>query len=55
MNVYIAERKYDYEGFEIIGVFQSNEDAEKACKEDVDGQGNQRGDDYGIEKFELSV
>ncbi|MGB5217368.1 MAG: hypothetical protein WBN66_03620 [Smithella sp.] len=36
MDVFIAQRHFDYEGFQILGVFELREDAERACKDDAD-------------------
>lgn len=33
-SVFVAERGYDYEGFQILGIFRTAEEAEKACMED---------------------
>lgn len=52
MGVYIAERKYDYDGFEIIGVFSTREKAQEACDNDLR---TEYGGFYGIEVFEVDA
>lgn len=34
MELFIARRHYDYEGFEILGIFSTLELAEEACEND---------------------
>lgn len=34
MKAYLAKRGYEYEGFEVIGVFTRKEDAQKCCDND---------------------
>jgi len=46
MKVYVAKRNYDYEGFEIIGVYTERDLAEMACKDD-----SQYGDSHDIEEL----
>lgn len=41
MKVYIAELHYDYEGFEILGVFKDENDAKK-CLENHKHFGDER-------------
>ena len=54
MKVYVAERVFDYEGFEIIGIFKSYEAAQKTCDADqVKTKHNMIMDGYRIEDFEL--
>jgi len=53
MKVYTAHREYDYEGFQIIGVFTTMEAAEKCCAEDLDNSGKVQGDDHDVEEHEL--
>lgn len=55
MKVYTAQREYDYEGFEIIGVFTTRAAAEACCYKDVDHRGKQRGDRHTVEEHELNT
>lgn len=49
MKVYIAKRIYDYEGFDIIGVFSTKEKAQEACDK------KKGGDSRCIEEFEIDA
>jgi hypothetical protein len=53
MKVFTAHREYDYEGFQIIGVFTTKEAAEKCCIEDVDESGRKYGDSHDVEEHVL--
>lgn len=60
MKLYVAERHYDYEGFQILGVYSTKSLAESACDKDVrpagDYMGGQpRGDGHSVEEFTLDV
>jgi len=48
-TVYIAEQWYKYEGFNILGVFESKDDAQKAIDEDSKSYA----DWHKIEEFEI--
>ena len=52
MNVYVACRGYDYEGFEIIGIFKTREEAKGCCDEDKDEWGS-LGDSHDIQVHEV--
>lgn len=53
MKVFIAQREYDYEGFVVIGVFDSIEEAEKCCE--VDKVNNESfGDSWSVDVFDLN-
>lgn len=43
MVVYVAKRHWDYEGFDIIGVFSNEKDANDKCLKDM------RGDYHSVE------
>ncbi len=50
--VYIAEAHYDYEGFEIIGVYMTRKDAEDACSR---GRSKEFGaDEYKVTKHYIN-
>lgn len=52
MKVYIAKRHYDYrKGFTIIGVYETEEAAEKACS--ADEEGDTVGDSWEVKDFEV--
>ena len=53
MKIYIAERSFDYEGFTIIGVFNTQKAAQKACDNDRDKKGRINGDSHDVECFDL--
>lgn len=56
MKVYVAERVYDYEGFDIIGLFASRVEAQAACDNDYRPDGKKKnGDFYEIEEFDLTL
>lgn len=56
MKVYVAEREYDHEGFVILGIYTTKEQAERACKNDFrPDQMKLRGDSYSIEEFEIDA
>jgi hypothetical protein len=52
MKVYVAERAWDYEGFEIIGIFSFRTAAEKAIEADK-SRGKSKADSYEIEELEI--
>lgn len=45
-TVYVAQREYDCEGFMILGIFETREEAEERTK-----RGGTYGDFHDIEKF----
>jgi len=45
IKVYVAERGCDYEGFSIIGIFETRKEAQSACDE------ARGGDFYEIEEY----
>ena len=49
MKLYVAERIYDYVGFAILGIFSTEEAAQKVCDEDKDGNG------HNVEEFDLDA
>ena len=51
--LYVAKREYDYEGFQIIGLYSTEAAAQKACVEDTNEGGCNRGDSYGVEGFKV--
>ena len=55
MKLYVAECNFDYEGFDIIGVFDTKEKAEAACENHKYKDGEKRGDGRAVEEFELNV
>ncbi len=48
MDIYIAQRQYNYEGFEIIGVFNNLKMALLRCKEDEDAKEDNMGNDWHV-------
>lgn len=56
MTVYVAQRGYDYEGFEIIGIFTTKEAAQECCDNDVHpSSGRKCGDSYDVAPHELDI
>ena len=53
MKVYTAERYYQYEGFQIIGIYTTKEAAQKCCDEDVSESGRKNGDYHEVHEHEL--
>jgi hypothetical protein len=51
--VYTAERHYDYEGSDLLGIFTTKEAAQAAIDGDVSQFGNPRGDSHQINAYEL--
>lgn len=54
MKLFTAQREYDYEGFQILGIFSTKEAANKCCSEDVDKKGKEKGDRHCVEEFLLN-
>lgn len=54
MKLYVAKCEFDYEGFDIIGIFDSEDKAEAACKAHTYKDGTTRGDSKSVEVFELN-
>ena len=53
MKIYTANREYEYEGIEIIGIFTDREAADECCKNDFGDAGFLIGDSYDVEEHEL--
>lgn len=61
MNVYVAKREYDYEGFIIIGIFTTREAAQACCDNDFIPMRESEfprekikyGDSHDVEEYEL--
>ena len=54
MKLYVAVAIFDYEGSSIIGVFDSEEDAQQACDNRRYKDGTLQGDSREIEEYELN-
>ena len=52
MKLFTVQAGYDYEGFDIVGIFTSRELAEDALEEFKVYRGDCQHDDYSIEEFE---
>jgi hypothetical protein len=48
MKIYTAQRNYDCEGFDIIGVFTTEKSAQECCRDDAG-----KGDSHEVEEHEL--
>jgi len=53
MKVYTAEKHWDYEGFEILGIFISEREAKKCCDNNLSK--SKSADGYEISCFELGL
>jgi hypothetical protein len=54
MKLYVALAIFDYEGSDIIGVFDSEEVAQQACDNHRYKDGSFRGDSREVEEYELN-
>jgi len=54
MKLYTAQREYDYEGFDILGIFSTREAALECCAKDISPSGRVMGDRHEVEEFELN-
>jgi hypothetical protein len=55
MKLYVAQRQYDYEGFDILGIFSNKDVAERTCEEAKCNDGIMQGDKYYVTQFTLDV
>lgn len=54
MKVYVAKREYDYEGFTIIGIFTTQQEAQECCDNDWNiNRTSKNGDSHDIEEHEI--
>ena len=49
MRVYIAKRHYDYEGYDILGVYSTQEAAEQRCQADTASNS----DGHSVNEYEI--
>ena len=54
MILYVAFVYFDYEGSEVIGIFDSRNAAQEACNNHKYRDGNLRGDSRQVEEYELN-
>lgn len=53
MKVYISQREFDHEGFQIIGVFLNEDKAREACEKDEKSDIGQYVDSYSVSEYEV--
>ena len=54
MTLFIAIANFEYEGSDVIGVFDTAEKAQEACDNHKYTDGSVRGDDRDVIEFELN-